>query len=700
MVAALPERYQPIYGISGKDEPSSRPCGDRAAAIEQVCELLSMHYGRPLRVLDLGCAQGYFSLRLAARGASVVGIDLDERNIALCQALGSLHKGLDVHFECADMADFLGRLPRDGFDLILGLSVFHHLCHRMGRDAVRQLVSTIGDVCDVLVCEQAVADEPMYWAASLPNHPRWLLEDLPFIRMLGSYPTHLSDVHRPMYAASKRLAVLSKSVFPFVHSTPFSHPLVGNAHQGTRWYFFGNQTLLKVFRVNGAISSVNREELSAESDFLRRTPAALPHLPRILDTGETPEEVWLAREAPPGKLLSDALSDGDPLDRPAVLRRVLDELVALETQGLYHTDLKTWNILVTSGLPKLIDYGSIREIKDSTERSSGFLAFFALVAEIASGTLLGSSPFERVLISPLNLPPPYRAWLMHAWRQQPGNWSYSQLRSWLDDALLSEARSEETGEHSPHELWMRATELALLDSSRHITALAARLQEITRDTSRLRDQGAEVAPPLSKVAAPQASDEQLAAERDAARTETGDALNAQIERLVRERDAAASLAERSLADALERLRDLDRAASLGRESLRELESQAAQHASQVQELRGVLDAEKKRTAAVYAELSATAQDLALALVERCRLQTRLAQEEAATAALLAKLREKEEQCNALCLDKEAADRHGSTLHHQLLLAQSELSGLRNSRSWRITKPLRALFSLFRRRGPT
>lgn len=68
LVEALPEFYQPIFGHGEWDDKPLRNCKDRLPIIEKIYDDLSKKLGRPLRVLDLGCAQGFFSLNLAIRG--------------------------------------------------------------------------------------------------------------------------------------------------------------------------------------------------------------------------------------------------------------------------------------------------------------------------------------------------------------------------------------------------------------------------------------------------------------------------------------------------------------------------------------------------------------------------------------------------------------------------------------------------------
>lgn len=68
-VETLPEFYQPIYGHieQWKNKPL-RNCEDRLPDIERVYDALSLELKRPLRVLDLGCAQGFFSFNIAHKG--------------------------------------------------------------------------------------------------------------------------------------------------------------------------------------------------------------------------------------------------------------------------------------------------------------------------------------------------------------------------------------------------------------------------------------------------------------------------------------------------------------------------------------------------------------------------------------------------------------------------------------------------------
>ena len=81
LVSELPEIYQTIFGHPQWNADAARDCNQRLLHIKQHYDQLSEALGRPLRVLDLGCAQGFFSLSLAGYGATVKGIDFQQQNI-------------------------------------------------------------------------------------------------------------------------------------------------------------------------------------------------------------------------------------------------------------------------------------------------------------------------------------------------------------------------------------------------------------------------------------------------------------------------------------------------------------------------------------------------------------------------------------------------------------------------------------------
>jgi SAM-dependent methyltransferase len=103
---------------------------------------------RGQRILEIGCGGGQNCLVLARQGATVVGIDVSDEQIAFANQLLD-DTGLAVEFERAD-ATALDFLPAASFDLILAVYVFPYIedlaaalaeCARLLRSGGRLIIS-------------------------------------------------------------------------------------------------------------------------------------------------------------------------------------------------------------------------------------------------------------------------------------------------------------------------------------------------------------------------------------------------------------------------------------------------------------------------------------------------------------------------------------------------------------------------------
>jgi tRNA (mo5U34)-methyltransferase len=80
------------------------------------------------RALDVGCNAGFYSFALAARGASVLGIDADEHYLRQARWAAERFELADrVRFERLQVYELARREER--FDLVLFLGVLYHLRH-------------------------------------------------------------------------------------------------------------------------------------------------------------------------------------------------------------------------------------------------------------------------------------------------------------------------------------------------------------------------------------------------------------------------------------------------------------------------------------------------------------------------------------------------------------------------------------------
>lgn len=493
LVSELPEIYQTIFGHPEWDGEAARDCNERLGLITQQYGYLSRELGRPLRVLDLGCAQGFFSFSLAARGASVVGVDFQQENIHVCQALADENPDLDVSFRIGRIEDTIEALKADQFDLAIGLSVFHHIVHLHGVTKVKRLLSHLASCTQAMILELAVKEEPLFWRFSQPQDPRELIEQCAFYRLMGQFNTHLSPVPRPMYLISNTRVILEDFNQPFERWQDHPYSGAGFAHKKSRRYYFGENYVCKVFYYsppNNLLTDEegqrNREELSNEAEILTHPPREFK-TPALLAYGNNDHFGWLVMEKLSGRLLSDMLRAGEALDREKILQSLLVELVKLEKQGLWHDDIRLWNIMVDDQQKaSLIDFGSIVNIpRDCSWPLNIFQSFFIFVNELFDEQRSWKQLWRSAPIHPFNLPQPWSNWLYAVWQKPVNAWSFTlleQLFKTKDRLPVPESNI------SAIEQWIVAQETVLLENQTRQRDEAAHREQLSQQLYQLNTQ--------------------------------------------------------------------------------------------------------------------------------------------------------------------------------------------------------------------
>lgn len=425
LVRNLPELYQPVFGHPELSARASRKCDDRLEALKSVYTALAGKLDRPLNVLDLGCAQGYFSFRLAELGARVVGVDMLQANIRLCEALRTENPTLDLSFHTAKIEEFISSVADGQFDLVIALSVFHHLCVTNDINQVREILECLRDRTACSVFELASAKEPLPWAKHLPEDELPVLAQYPFRHVLGLAPTHLSDIARPIVVASSRFWVLGNLAGEIEESSTESHQYAQGTHQGTRRYFRGKGRIVKLFSLRGTRAELNRQELTNEGLFLENPPGGFAPIPKLHGWHVGESDAWLVRDELPGKLLSDVKpTTYSPVE---ITRDVLAQLAVLERSGLYHNDVRPWNtLLLPDGHATLIDYGAIsRASVDCGSQMHPIYSFPAYLEGVATGMVsrVELLRFPFALISTLR--GAYGSWIDRAISISWESWSYN-----------------------------------------------------------------------------------------------------------------------------------------------------------------------------------------------------------------------------------------------------------------------------------
>ncbi len=157
--------YQPVTLAGSVLAAGDRGCVERWLMMERV--LSGADAGS---VLDLGCAEGYFTRRAAAAVNGIaLGIDGDIRRVTVAQSIASYEGISGVGFLHAQIApEFVAKLPM--FDVVIFLSVLHHVMSADGVDAARRLMQILRTrTIKRLIFDMGQSNETQFdWAKTLP----------------------------------------------------------------------------------------------------------------------------------------------------------------------------------------------------------------------------------------------------------------------------------------------------------------------------------------------------------------------------------------------------------------------------------------------------------------------------------------------------------------------------------------------------
>jgi O-antigen chain-terminating methyltransferase len=493
LIAALPECYQPIFGHPLQPGIVQRSCYDRLEPIRTVVQDLVAHYGRPLRILDLGSAQGFFTLSLAPYCEQAVGIDLDSSNVALSSALAREHDITHVVFREATVQDYIHEMAPGSFDVALGLSVFHHLCHSDGLAATRDLIEELASKVDVLLLELALNSEPLYWSEALPDAPESLVSSIAFVRCLGTFGTHLSETKRPLFYCSNRVWHFPRSTERFADWSIESHELAHGTHEDSRRYFVSTDRFAKTYQLTGPRRLTNKSEYDSEISSLSTLPGlgmASVEVPTLHDHGETDEYAYVVTDRIAGRRLSELLGLEDSLAVLPIVEAVFRQLAELESHGYYHNDLRVWNVLVDAqGQARLIDLGAITRDAKDVQWPYDLLAGALLFAiEVCRWPIVRANPFRIPLFAPVWVDGALHQWFNTVWETPRAAWCFRLFHELLLTAAATSSRIPLRTPAIPSEntvYWMGLIESLLYEASdafpyREVVAWAQEVEAVAQ----------------------------------------------------------------------------------------------------------------------------------------------------------------------------------------------------------------------------
>ena len=132
--------------------------GRRSSSVERMEAVVNTIAKPGVSVLDVGCAEGLFSLGLAQRGCTVLGLEGKLSRVIQAFADASKANLLRVTFMNVNVdAEFSRSLPK--FDYVLFLAIWHHFVKRKSLETATENLKILWDKCETgLVFETGLTE--------------------------------------------------------------------------------------------------------------------------------------------------------------------------------------------------------------------------------------------------------------------------------------------------------------------------------------------------------------------------------------------------------------------------------------------------------------------------------------------------------------------------------------------------------------
>ncbi|MEH2049700.1 protein kinase domain-containing protein, partial [Nostoc sp.] len=360
------EYYQPFYKTPYllKNSLPQRNCEDRCKAIENNLLTLGNNL-TGIKILDVGSSLGYNSFYFADRKADVSAIDNNIENVLASRLISEIN-GINVGFRVAEFdLDYINLLQKSEYDVVFLLSVIHHIIYFKGLEYTKKMMEMLLDKVPVIIVELAVKDEEnkekdLYWREILPNDSLSIFEKCQDINinLIGYFSTHLSSVKRPLYAISKKVIKVNNNIYQI-------DKLIWKAYKDScvpsgRLYYFSKNKFIKEYLFLNRLDNIknnNKLQIISEIANFIALEDEIDGVPKFFDYEINDERAYIVLENIEGKLLCDILNDLNRSNQKRIIDQLIQVLVKVEKKGLYHNDIRTWNIIVSEEKTFIIDLG-------------------------------------------------------------------------------------------------------------------------------------------------------------------------------------------------------------------------------------------------------------------------------------------------------------------------------------------------------
>jgi O-antigen chain-terminating methyltransferase len=355
---------------------------------------------------------------LADRGAKVVGWEASPQNAEVARLISDIN-GVHVSFVTKELnAQTAGEISQNHYDAAIILSVFHHIIRFQGLEKTKLITKNLLERIPVLYVELAKKgeDPSLPWDKYQPEDELEIFKGLDVkIKKLGMFDNHLSSKKRPLYRihSKKSVKVNAKEYnYDKVTFSAYSNSPIRRYGSLKRKYYFSDKYVIKEY----GLATENEKELNTPEAYqeisalrtinrLSKNGSLRHSYPKLIDAEINEKLSRFVIEKTEGELLSDLAvilsNESDAKEKVAlnVARSTLAQLTELHQNGIYHNDIRSWNIIVNDKGTQLIDFGNSSGIAAEDDTSALLWALYDFLndtreANGKAGELPPEGPFK------------------------------------------------------------------------------------------------------------------------------------------------------------------------------------------------------------------------------------------------------------------------------------------------------------------
>lgn len=345
---------QPLYNFALlKNKQPQRIAMDKADAIYQAIKA----WGPGGHILDLNCSLGFYSHYFADRGYVVTGVDSHKPHLLICKLLQGINakKTLFVRNKLSTVIDTLG--PHD-YEIAFLLNDY---------EISESLLSAILEKIPVLFIQVSASNHKIKdILIQLAT-----VHDCQFQKIKLFSNTEGTD-WQIIYMFQKNHLKLCGEMRQIIHRKFTSHYEAG--FYGRHYYDCGDVYVKKYFLPQ---RNNNVKNILQEIKNYQLLPANT-YFPELICYTQDKDSIEMAFTKLPGNNLYDLLAKGEKVSILRVFTDVVNGLEVLHASGLYHNDIRIWNIMYDKERAYLFDLG----LTSSQEKENTNIALLWIILQL------------------------------------------------------------------------------------------------------------------------------------------------------------------------------------------------------------------------------------------------------------------------------------------------------------------------------